>query len=285
MRVEQVYHRPDAIWPFTVVGRPPQEDSMFGALIHELVGPVLPGADSRRAGGARRGCGGRASAAVGHRQRALRALRRPPAGRGNCSRRANALLGQGQLSLAKYLLIVAGEDNPELDVRNVPDFLRHVLERVDWRRDLHFQTCTTIDTLDYSGERLNEGSKVVIAAAGPPLRTLPVAMRQPARAARGAGLPPAAGFFAGHSGGRGAGWKARTAAEPDRAVERFCAAWNRRDAINGFPLVVVVDQTTLPPGRSTIFCGPPSRAAIRRPISTASSRSCATSIGAVSARW
>ena len=64
---------------------------------------------------------------------------------------ANALLGQGQLSLAKYLWIVAGEDNPELDVRDVPGFFRHLLERVDWRRDLHFQTCTTIDTLDYSG--------------------------------------------------------------------------------------------------------------------------------------
>ena len=44
---------------------------------------------------------------------------------------ANALLGQGQLSLAKYLLIVAGEDSPELDIRHVPDFLRHLLERVD----------------------------------------------------------------------------------------------------------------------------------------------------------
>ena len=42
MRVEHVYHRPDAIWPFTVVGRPPQEDSIFGQLIHELAGPVIP---------------------------------------------------------------------------------------------------------------------------------------------------------------------------------------------------------------------------------------------------
>ena len=72
---------------------------------------------------------------------------------------ANALLGHGQLSLAKYLLIAAAEDNPELDVRDVPDFFRHVLERVDWRRDLHFQTGTTIDTLDYSSGRLHEGSK------------------------------------------------------------------------------------------------------------------------------
>ena len=55
----------------------------------------------------------------------------------------------------------------DLDIHDIPAFLRHLLERVDWRRDLHFQTRTTIDTLDYSGSGLNEGSKVVIAAAGP----------------------------------------------------------------------------------------------------------------------
>ena len=49
----------------------------------------------------------------------------------------------------------------------------YMLKRVDWQRDLHFQTCTTIDTLDYSGSGLNQGSKVVIAATGPPVRTLP----------------------------------------------------------------------------------------------------------------
>ena len=42
LRVEHVYHRDDAIWPFTVVGRPPQEDTIFGQLIHELTGPVIP---------------------------------------------------------------------------------------------------------------------------------------------------------------------------------------------------------------------------------------------------
>ena len=47
-----------------------------------------------------------------------------------------------------------------------------MLERVDWRTDLHFQTETTIDTLDYSGTGLNEGSKVIIAAAGPTRRKL-----------------------------------------------------------------------------------------------------------------
>jgi 4-hydroxy-3-polyprenylbenzoate decarboxylase len=77
------------------------------------------------------------------------------------------------LSLAKFLLIVAREDHPSLDIHDIPAFFTHLLERVDWRRDLHFHTCTTIDTLDYTGSGLNEGSKVVIAAAGPKRRTLP----------------------------------------------------------------------------------------------------------------
>jgi 4-hydroxy-3-polyprenylbenzoate decarboxylase len=97
---------------------------------------------------------------------------------------ANALLGQGQLSLAKYLLIVAREDNPRLDIHDIPAFFRHLLERVDWRRDLHFQTRTTIDTLDYTGSGLNAGSKVAIAAVGDKVRnladTLPGDLRLPA---------------------------------------------------------------------------------------------------------
>ena len=42
LRVDRVYHRDGAIWPFTSVGRPPQEDTSFGALIHELTGPIIP---------------------------------------------------------------------------------------------------------------------------------------------------------------------------------------------------------------------------------------------------
>src|SRR5205807_8876595 len=76
-------------------------------------------------------------------------------------------------SHAKFLFIVNRFDEEQLDVHDIPAFLRHVLMRVDWRRDLHFHTKTTIDTLDYSGDALNMGSKVVIAAAGPPIRELP----------------------------------------------------------------------------------------------------------------
>jgi 4-hydroxy-3-polyprenylbenzoate decarboxylase len=40
------------------------------------------------------------------------------------------------------------------------------LQRIDLTRDLHFHTRTTIDTLDYSGDGLNSGSKVAITVAG-----------------------------------------------------------------------------------------------------------------------
>jgi 4-hydroxy-3-polyprenylbenzoate decarboxylase len=85
---------------------------------------------------------------------------------------ANAILGFGQASLAKYLFIVAKEDDPHLDVNDVEAFFHHLLSRVDFRRDLHFQTRTTIDTLDYSGTGLNAGSKLVVAAAGRARREL-----------------------------------------------------------------------------------------------------------------
>src|SRR5207249_2961451 len=56
---------------------------------------------------------------------------------------------------------------------DLPRFFTHLLERIDWQTDVHFETCTTIDTLDYTGHGFNEGSKVVLAAVGPPRRTLP----------------------------------------------------------------------------------------------------------------
>jgi 4-hydroxy-3-polyprenylbenzoate decarboxylase len=183
MTVTQVWHRPGAIWPFTVVGRPPQEDTSFGELIHELTGPVIPtvipglhAVHAVDAAGVHP-----LLLAIGSERYVPYAERRTPQ---ELLTIANALLGQGQLSLAKYLFIVAREDAPDLDVHDVAAFFRHVLERFDPETDLHFQTRTTIDTLDYSaGMGLNAGSKVVIAAAGPKRRelgtTLPPELKLP----------------------------------------------------------------------------------------------------------
>ena len=172
LEVNHVYHRRDAIWPFTVVGRPPQEDTSFGEIIHELTGPVLPtvlpGLKAVNAVDAA-GVHPLLLAIGSERYVPYATVRRPQ----ELLTIANAILGQGQLSLAKYLCIVAQEDDPGLDIHDIPAFFRHLLERIDWRTDLHFQTQTTIDTLDYSGHGFNAGSKVVLAAAGPKRRELP----------------------------------------------------------------------------------------------------------------
>lgn len=169
--VERVYYRDGAIWPFTVVGRPPQEDTTFGELIHELTGDaipsVLPGVHGVHAVDAA-GVHPLLLAIGSERYTPYRKNDRPQ----ELLTQANAILGQGQLSLAKYLFIVNHFDAPKLDVNDIDGFLKHVLERVDWTRDLHFQTKTTMDTLDYSGDGLNQGSKVVVAASGEPVREL-----------------------------------------------------------------------------------------------------------------
>jgi 4-hydroxy-3-polyprenylbenzoate decarboxylase len=238
LKVERVYHRPDAVWPFTVVGRPPQEDTSFGQIIHELTGPiiptVIPGVHAVHAVDA---AGVHPLLlAIGSERYVPYATERRPQELLTC---ANAILGQGQLSLAKYLLIVAREDDPDLDVHDIPAFFRHVLERVDWRTDLHFQTCTTIDTLDYSGTGLNAGSKLVLAAAGtkrrplasvlPPDFALPMDFEEPRVCLPGVLAVQAPPF---------------TKEEVEEArIEQLCTALASSDLSSGFPLIVLVDDS------------------------------------------
>jgi 4-hydroxy-3-polyprenylbenzoate decarboxylase len=235
LRVERVYHRPGAIWPFTTVGRPPQEDTSFGELIHELTGPILPtvipglhAVHAVDAAGVHP-----LLLAIGSEHYVPYAEARRPQ---ELLTTANAILGQGQMSLAKYLLIVAREDDPALDIHDIPSFLRHWLERADWTQDLHFQTRTTIDTLDYSGHGLNQGSKVVIAAAGPPRRSLPTALPSGLRLPDGfSGLRLA---LPGIAVVQGPKYRAE-----ETGISSFCSAFGPDDPIRAFPLIVVVDDS------------------------------------------
>ena len=170
MRVHKVFARENAIWPFTVVGRPPQEDTSFGQLIHEITGTAIP----KEIPGLKEVHAVDAAGvhplllAIGSERYTPYAPSKQPA---EMLTIANHILGTGQLSLAKFLFITADETN-RLSTYNVNEYLQYILCRIDLERDIHFYTKTTIDTLDYSGEGLNAGSKVVFAAYGEPLRDL-----------------------------------------------------------------------------------------------------------------
>lgn len=170
MRVHKVFARENAIWPFTVVGRPPQEDTAFGALIHEISGSAIPneipGVKEVHAVDAA-GVHPLLLAVGSERYTPYLKSRRPA----ELLTQANRILGTGQLSLAKYLFIGA-EESGSLHCHDIKAFFKFMFERLDLARDLHFYTKTTIDTLDYSGGDINEGSKLVVAACGDKKREL-----------------------------------------------------------------------------------------------------------------
>jgi 4-hydroxy-3-polyprenylbenzoate decarboxylase len=238
LKVEKVYHRDGAIWPFTVVGRPPQEDTVFGELIHELTGPViptvLPGIKAVNAVDAS-GVHPLLLAIGSERYVPYQPTARPQ----ELLTQANAILGQGQMSLAKHVWIIDQACDPDLSVNDIETFFVRILQRVDWTRDLHFQTRTTIDTLDYSGSGFNQGSKVVIAAAGPDIRKLPIEIP--------ADLPLPDGFrdpkicLPGVIAIQGPRFQGERGS--DKAVVGFCQAMTTEASINQFPLVLIVDDS------------------------------------------
>ncbi len=242
LRVTAVTRRKDAIWPLTVVGRPPQEDTTFGELIHEITEPMvptsLPGVHSVHAVDA---AGVHPLLlAVGSERYAPFTGRRPQ----ELWTIANAILGFGQCSLAKYLFIAAREDAPELNAGDIPGMLDHVLRRVDLATDLHFQTRTTMDTLDYTGDGLNAGSKLIVAGAGPERRRLarevpdPVGRRLPAPFS--GPLPVVPGVFT------LSGPRFSTYEEVEAELEPLWAGLDaaERDGadLSGMPLVVLCDD-------------------------------------------
>ena len=178
MKVHKVYARKNAIWAFTVVGRPPQEDTSFGQLIHHITGSAvsneIPGLKEVHAVDAA-GVHPLLLAIGSERYTPFLENKKPA----EILTIANHILGTGQLSLAKFVWITAeakkskGDSSAStLDVNNIPEFLAYMLSRMDFSNDLHFYTNTTMDTLDYSGDGLNSGSKLVLAAYGDVRRKL-----------------------------------------------------------------------------------------------------------------
>jgi len=158
--VQNIYHRQDAIYPATIVGKPRQEDYYIGEWMQELLTPlfplVMPGVKSlwtyAEAGFHT------LSAATVRESYFHEAL-------AHCFR----ILGEGQLSLTKVLLAT----NKDVDLKDFPRLLETILERFDPARDLVIIHDTAMDTLDYTGRKYNEGSKAIILGLGDPIRQLP----------------------------------------------------------------------------------------------------------------
>jgi 4-hydroxybenzoate decarboxylase subunit C len=159
-RCKALHHRRDAIFPATVVGKPRQEDFFIGDFLQELLSPlfpvVMPAVRDLWSYG-ETGYHSLAGAIVANRYKR------------EAMASAFRILGEGQLSLTKFLLVTDGAVN----LRDFTATFEHVLARADFRTDLFLFANLSMDSLDYAGPRVNEGSKGVLLGLGSPLRDLP----------------------------------------------------------------------------------------------------------------
>jgi len=156
---DAVFHRKDAIYPATVVGKPRQEDFFIGDYLQELLSPlfplVMPAVRDLWSYG-ETGFHSLAAAVVNDRysREALSAGFR--------------ILGEGQLTLTKFLLLT----DKAQDLRDFKSLFEHILARVDWSRDLFIFDRTAFDTLDYASGKINHGSKAILMGLGEAKRDL-----------------------------------------------------------------------------------------------------------------
>jgi UbiD family decarboxylase len=152
-QASHLYHRNNAIYPATIVGRPKQEDFFIGDYLQDLLSPLFPLVMK----------GVRELKTFGetgfHCLAAARVADRYPREAFACGLR---VLGEGQLSLTKFLILTDGD----LDITDFPKLWTHVLERIQWDRDLFIFANVSQDTLDYTGPSVNKGSKAMMMGLG-----------------------------------------------------------------------------------------------------------------------
>jgi UbiD family decarboxylase len=157
---EAIVHRRDAIYPATVVGKPRQEDFFLGDYLQSLLSPLFPLVmPSVRDLWSYGETGFHSLAAAVVRERYAR----------EALVAGFRILGEGQLALTKFLILT---DSP-MDLRDFPRVLAHVLARVGWDTDFFIFSNTSMDTLDYTSGKVNEGSKAILIGLGEPIRELP----------------------------------------------------------------------------------------------------------------
>jgi 3-polyprenyl-4-hydroxybenzoate decarboxylase len=158
--VDAVFHRRDAIYPATVVGKPRQEDFFIGDYLQQLLSPLFPLVmPSVRDLWTYGETGFHSLCAAVVRERYAR----------EALVSGFRILGEGQLSLTKFLILT---DMPQ-DLKDFPHLLEHVLARVRWETDLFVFSNVSMDTLDYTSGKVNEGSKAIMLGLGDAVRELP----------------------------------------------------------------------------------------------------------------
>jgi UbiD family decarboxylase len=217
--VEAVFHRRDAIFPATVVGKPRQEDFFIGDYLQKLLSPLFPLVmPSVRDLWTYGETGFHSLCAAVVRERYSR----------EALVSGFRILGEGQLSLTKFLILT---DTPQ-DLSDFKSLFEHVLRRVRWESDLFIFSNVSMDTLDYTSGKVNEGSKAILLGLGDPIRELP----REFRGTLPTGVPRAEVFCGGCLVVEGTPY----AQDAEQAVRLA-----REEAFKDWPLVILHDDASV----------------------------------------
>ncbi len=215
---KKIYHRKDAIYPATIVGKPRQEDFYIGDYLQDLLSPlfpiVMPGVKDLWSYGE---TGFHSLGAAVVKERYYR----------ECMSSAFRILGEGQLSLTKFLILL--EDS--INLKDFKAVLKHALERFKPQTDLFIFANLSLDTLDYTGPALNKGSRGVMVATGKAVRTLPehYSSSLPKQVTYAQAFVPGCLVLSGHFGGH---------LEGARALQELC----NDPLVQQWPLLILVDN-------------------------------------------
>jgi 4-hydroxy-3-polyprenylbenzoate decarboxylase len=146
-----ITHSKNAVYPATIVGIPPQEDSwlakatekIFLSPVRLTIQPEIEDFHMPDAG-------------VAHNLVIVKINKSYP---GQGMKVVSSLFGAGQMMFTKYLIVVSGDIN----IRNYRELLVHIMANIDLNRDLLFSH-GPLDVLDHSSDTFSFGGKLGVDA-------------------------------------------------------------------------------------------------------------------------
>ena len=149
--INRVTRRKNAVYPATVVGRPPQEDRYLGDAAQLALTPLI-----RLIRREVKDMWAYYEAGFHN----LLVVSVNPRYQREPIKTALGLLGDGQLSLTKNLVLVGPDANP----RDRSQVIQAIRRNFDPVHDFHLIARTAADTLDFTGEAVHKGSKMILDA-------------------------------------------------------------------------------------------------------------------------
>ena len=158
LHINNVFYREDAIYPATVVGKPPQEDKYLGDCTQNILKPLIKVIHPEIHDlWAYFEAGFHSFLVVSTENRYAR----------EAYKTGLSILGLGQLSLTKVMVLV----DKHVNVKNKGDVLEEIRKNFDLADSIMLISQAPSDTLDFTSKKTHHGNKLIINATSKNTKT------------------------------------------------------------------------------------------------------------------